>query len=230
MLGAIIAGLISPLSRGPWVGAAVLISAYFFFSKNKLRKLPLLVAGFVVCVVVAGFTPLGNTLMGLIPFVGDVESGNITYRQQILTNSWIVIQRNPLLGSADYLLQPEMEALRQGQGIIDIVNTYASTALKYGLVGLALFAGSFFVAGLKVFSGFTRSTQLDEADKNLGKILLAILLCIIVTIGTSSPISAIPIMYWIVLGMCSAYTRMIENNKREMRRKLIESNSLSSRA
>ena len=214
--GSIIAGLLSPLSRGPWVGAALLVGVYLLFSPNKMRKFPMLLAAFALFALIVSFTPLGSTLMGLIPFVGDVETGNITYRQQLITNAMIVIMRNPLLGSIDYLLAPEMEALRTGQGIIDVVNTYISVALKYGLVGLSLFAGIFIYACLKIFTTFTKFRQIETSEKNLGKILLATLLCIMITIFTVSSISVIPIMYWILLGMCSAYIRMIEKKKRNL--------------
>ena len=166
---AIVAGLISPLSRGPWVGAAVLVATYIFFSPNRLRRLSLLAGACALFVVVISFTPFGKTLYGLIPFIGETESGTLTYRQRVVENSWIVILRNPLLGSVDYLLTPEMEALRQGQGIIDVVNTYVSRALKYGFVGLSLFFGIFLIACLKVFTSFTRFRQIDPLRKKPGQ-------------------------------------------------------------
>jgi hypothetical protein len=41
-----------------------------------------------------------------------------------------------------------MEDLRQGEGIIDLVNTYAQVGLFYGIAGLALFVTPALVAFL----------------------------------------------------------------------------------
>jgi hypothetical protein len=69
--------------------------------------------------------------------------GSIDYRSQLMDNAWIVIQQNLWLGSIDFLKTPEMEAMRQGEVIIDIVNTYLSLLLAYGVIGFGLFLGFF---------------------------------------------------------------------------------------
>ena len=81
----------------------------------------------------------GKRLLDYLPFIGSIEKGNIDYRQRLLDNAMIVIERNPWLGSTDYHKSKEMLSMIQGQGIIDIVNTYLGIALDKGIVGLSLF-------------------------------------------------------------------------------------------
>lgn len=54
-----------------------------------------------------------------------------------MDNSWIVIQRNPLFGSFDFRNTPEMQSMIQGEGIIDIVNTYINWRCGWGWSGSA---------------------------------------------------------------------------------------------
>jgi len=204
-LAVLLAGLISPLSRGPWVGAIALFFTATFFSDKKKGAFFNFLTASAVFIIVISLTPLASTLSGLIPFVGDIESGNIDYRERLMTNSWIVIQRNFWFGSIDYLSTPEMMALIQGQGIIDVVNSYIAVALKYGIVGLALYGGVFVITAWKVYRQFCSYRQLDAEKNKLGLILFSTLICIMIVIFTVSSVSAIPIMYWVTLGLCSAY-------------------------
>lgn len=136
-------GLFSSLSRGPWVGATIILIAFIATGRHAARRLVMLAVAGLVSLPLLSALPGGQKLLDLLPFIGNVEKSNIDYRERLLENSLIVIQRNPWLGSVDFLKTPEMEEMRQGQGIIDIVNTYISIALGSGLIGLALFSGFF---------------------------------------------------------------------------------------
>jgi O-antigen ligase len=73
-----------------------------------------------------------------LPFLGGhVDSFNVVYRQRLWDRAWQIIQQSPMLGDDAALLQ--MQDLRQGQGIIDLVNTYIGILLDNGFVGLSLF-------------------------------------------------------------------------------------------
>jgi len=123
-------------------------------------------------------------------------------RQKVL---WIVFQRNPVFGSTTYIHTPEMESMRQGQGIIDIVNTYLVFGLSYGLVGLALFLFTFL--GL-IFTTYRVIQKLPKTELDLhrlGRVLIAILASILFTIATVSPIDFIPVFYWTFAALAAAY-------------------------
>lgn len=210
------AGLVSSLSRGPWVGAAILMLAFLATGRGAFQNVVKLGLAGLVALMIALASPAGDLIIGLIPFVGDIEVGTISYRQRLFENSWIVIQRNPLLGSVDYLETPEMQAMIQGQGIIDIVNTYLRVALNTGFIGLSLFCGFF----LSVLVGLRRAVKaLPEEETDLryaGRALIATLIAILVTIATVSSVGPIPIMYWTVAGLCVAQTRIIHQRIHEI--------------
>ena len=203
------AGLIAPLSRGPWVGAAVLLIVFIATGRKPARRLMGLALAGMLALPLIAMLPGGERVINLLPFIGTTEKGNIDYREDLLTNSIIVIKRNPWFGSINYLESPEMEAMRQGQGIIDVVNTYISVALSQGLVGLVLFAGFFALVVIGVYQA-KRSILDKESDEYvLGRALLATLTAILVIIFTVSSITVVPIVYWSFAGMGVAYVRMV---------------------
>ncbi|MBK7764889.1 MAG: hypothetical protein IPI44_01580 [Sulfuritalea sp.] len=116
-----------------------------------------------------------------------------------------IITDNPLFGSYDFLLY--LEELRQGQGIIDLVNSYLSIALSSGLVGLSLFACFFGVILWGIFKGMQGLGQDDERHL-LGRVLMATLVGILVTIAAVSSINVIPFICWSVAGVRRGYIRL----------------------
>ena len=155
--------------------------------------------------------PGGERVINLLPFVGTTESENIDYREKLFTNSMIVIQRNPWFGSAEFIKAPEMDAMRQGQGIIDIVNHYLGVTLKIGLVGLGLFVGFFTLILIGIYRAMRSIEDKDSEEYLLGRALLATLLAILLINVTVSSISFIPIVYWSVAGLGVAYAQMLRN-------------------
>ena len=218
------AGLISSLSRGPMVGAAVLALAFLSTGRGAFLNLVKLGLAGLVILMVAMPTPLGDRLIGMVPYVGDVDTGTIDYREQLYDNSMIVIQRNPLLGSVNYRDAPEMQELIYfGMGTVDVVNTYLAVTLETGLIGLTLFCGFFF----SVLFGLWRAVKAlpdEEADlKWAGRALLATLAAILVTIATVSSVGPIPLLYWTVAGLCVAQTGIIRRRLGEIEEQAINS-------
>jgi O-antigen ligase len=208
----IAAGLIAPLSRGPWLGVVVLTVIYFLMGPKSMRNLIRLALGAVLALSLVSALPGGERIINLLPFIGTTESGNLTYRQQLFTNATIVIQRNPWFGSIDYMKTPEMEEMRQGEGIIDIVNSYIQVALDAGLVGLSLFVGFFAL----IVSGIYRAMR-SIHDKNsdeylLGRVLLSTQLAILFMIFTVSSNFVVSIIYWPVAGLGMGYMLMVRKN------------------
>ena len=205
-------GLIAPLSRGPWVGAAVLIVVFIATGRYAARRLMSLALAATLAIAVLAIMPGGEKVINLLPFTGSTESENIDYRERLINNSMIVIQRNPWLGSVDFLKTPEMEAMRQGQGIIDIVNSYIRVALEIGFVGLGLFVAFFALVLRGIYRAMHSIPDRDSEEYLLGRVLLATLLAILVIIFTVSSITVIPIMYWSVAALGVAYAQMVRKN------------------
>jgi O-Antigen ligase len=200
-------GLVASLSRGPWVGTAVLLLVYLAIGPNAIAKFGKLAIIGPIVLMLLFVTPVWRLLVNLLPFVGTVETHNIDYRKQLFTNSMVVIERYPWFGSPDFRSEPEILALHQGGGI-DIVNTYLEIALYSGLVGLSMFVGIFgtILIGLRRVLKFQASA--DANYNTYVRASIAILLAILVTIATVSSIDFIPYIYWSFAGLSVALIRI----------------------
>jgi len=93
--------------------------------------------------------------------------------------------------------------LVQGQGIIDIVNTYLQIVLEYGLIGLLLFLLIFLQPIHQLILRLKRK-ELKDDERYLVMALVAILGAIMVIIATVSQIDYIPIYYLIIIAISRA--------------------------
>lgn len=203
------AGLVAPLSRGPWLGAMALLIVFVATGGNAIKRLFLLGLSGAMILALLSVLPGGGKVIDLLPFIGSVETGGIDYRKQLIDNTYEVILRYPVFGSVNFALEPEMQAMIQGQGIIDVVNTYLLLALQTGMVGLGLFAGFFALVAWGIFKGFRRLPDREGEEHLLGRALLATLVGALLIITTVSPIGLIPLIYWSVAGMGVAYAQML---------------------
>lgn len=208
-IGVLILGVVASLSRGPWVGAIFMLLIFFAIGPRAIKQLlRISLVGVVVGFSLSLF-PLGQTLLEMMPFLGNVDEGNVEYRANLLTQALPVIQRNLWFGSVDYLESPELLLMMQGEGIIDLVNSYIAVALEFGLVGLGLFAGVFLLALKEVKQALRRAASHGAAAEVLGRALFATLSAVMLVIYTVSGITAVPVVYWSVAGLCVAYARLM---------------------
>ena len=204
----LVGGLIAPVSRGPWVGAAAMLLAFAALGPTPIRGLVKLgLAGALVFAMLM-MSPVSEKVIDLLPFVGTVEEHNITYRQRFVEVSIDMVMQNPLFGYRNYVDLVEMDELKP-QGLLDTLNVFLTVALGSGLVGLTLFAGFFLSVAVVIFRGMR-----SELDRNgelylLGRALLAALAGIVVIINTVSPILFIPVIYWSMAGLGVAYACML---------------------
>jgi O-antigen ligase len=209
-------GLYAPVSRGPWVGAAILCIIFILINKNTIKNL-LKVKLLAACVAVAlAGTPLGDKLFNLLPFVGETEKHNVEYRERLFDVTMVIIERYPILGSYNFLNEPEMTKLYQGNVSnselkVDIVNSYIGIALAQGLVGLILFLGIFGAVLVSLTKSIRRAKKLPANYRLLGTTLFAIIISIMVMITTVSSIVIIPVVNFAILGLAVAYTNIVNN-------------------
>lgn len=212
------AGLFAPLSRGPWLGAVAGLLLYFALSERPVRNLLCFGLAGAYGVMMLSVLPAGRFILDLVPFFGTVEAGNIEYRQRLMENATALIWQNPLFGSSDYEEHLAAMGMVQGQGIVDVVNTYVQVILGSGLAGLVLFAGVLSLALLAALQArrlALRAGQAEAAD--LGRSLASAQLAMMVIIGTVSSILVIPWLYWCLSGMLLAYARVVHAALREAR-------------
>lgn len=204
----LVAGLGATWARGPWVGALAIVLLFQALGPNAARRslktltLLALVGGIFL------LTPWAPGVVDRLPFIGNDDEGSVGYRQQLAALSWLLIQQHPFFGTLDFM--KNMEELRQGEGIIDLVNAYAGIALSFGLVGLALFAGLFGVIATRCFRAVRRLATIDPALSSMGANLLACVGGGLMMIATVGLYLSVAYLTWAVAGLTVAYARLVE--------------------
>ncbi len=207
----LLGGIVAPLSKGPWVGLSV--AAFFLlltsqeWKKNTAKAILLAIPVIAYLVL----TDSGAKVTSYLPFFGDLDEGSFTYREQLFNKSIAIIFDNPLFGSIDY--RSEMEELRTGVGIVDLVNTFLVIALRSGLIGLFLFLGFYLSIGKLLLEG-DKKLPFRTRHALIARSLFAANIAILVIIATVSPIYHVPFFMWVVPALSLAYWRMLSKSAR----------------
>ena len=145
--------------------------------------------------------------------------GTFKYRVDLIFNSFDAISQNPLFGSSTYLTNEALQASRQGQGIIDVVNAYLGIALQYGLVTAAIYVSMFAVTMRGLLKTAKRLKRLRARDEeNLCYLMVSILLGYMAFLGTISTVSLIEHYIYIFLGLAVGTLRLAQATVRQVRR------------
>lgn len=193
-------GLVAAMSRGPWVGAAVGLLVVALASTNPLGNgLKLIAAslGASVCLVML---PGGEKILNYLPWVGEIDSGNITFREVLWQQTLLVIGKNPWIGSIDFSSAPEFDVIRQGSGFIDFVNSYVGVVLSHGLIGLGLYIVLILVALFPNIKNAIAGEIINNESALYSMAMLGTLVASIITIWTVSSIGQIAPLLTFVLG------------------------------
>jgi hypothetical protein len=196
-------GLFGAFSRGAWLGAA---TAYFTFIAAGPRAVSRLVRGTSLALAIAGLiamSPIGSQILEMIPTMGKPVD---IYRHRLAERGWEVVLAHPFFG--DQFPWPEMEDLRQGEGIIDIVNTYLGVALNYGFIGLFCFLSFFLLGMTRVYA---RARELSRSDPDLALLGTSLIACTVgalIMIDSSSFILGVEKMFYVLAGLTAAYARL----------------------
>ena len=125
-------GILAPQSRGGMIGAIAVLLCYAFYRH--------------------GTAGLAKTVAFLTPFAAvyflraSSKTAAITdaqdtadYRQQLFTRGMQEFWKSPVVGDTMDRVTSRMEDMRQGEGIIDFVNSYLYFGLALGAIGVLLF-------------------------------------------------------------------------------------------
>jgi hypothetical protein len=223
-MGILLLGALASVSRGPWMGALAGAFAYWMAASPSRLRIGVASAGTFGLLAATGCMP------SLLPDIKGMAASSVDYRAMLLTNSVKVFWRTPWFGSTDYVDQLARRGLVQGEGIVDIVNTYIQIALASGAVGLTLFCTAFATLLHAIWNPGRRAPAI-AAVPNAGdtgpastmprparcaglpavssrRVLVGALTAILVTIATVSSISVIPWVYWSFAGIAAAFVRM----------------------
>ena len=190
--GTIFLGLIFTNSKGGLL--AVMCGVFFIHANNfhpLLKKLMTIGAILMVPAVIQFFNSGA--------YLAFDTDGSFIYRYQLIQNSLAAIQSNLLFGSADFLYHPALQASMQGEGIIDITNTYLWIALSSGVIGLFLFMMRF----VFLFSSVMKKPVVLEFDHK--EIIISLMGMTLVFIATCSLVSVIPTYIILILSIARAY-------------------------
>ncbi len=198
-------GLVAALARGAWVGAIVLLLLVTLTGARPMRRLATLVMMGAFLVGVAAVVPQLRVFLDLLPFIGKTESDNVEYRQRLIEVALALIAQSPLFGVPGYLAH--MEEMRQGQGIIDIVNSYIAVALNSGVVGLSLFVGVFLSVLWSLLQLRWREGPLAEGGRVAGCLIATVLAAMLVLATTSSIVIVTQLSYMLV-GLGVSWARL----------------------
>jgi O-antigen ligase len=198
------AGLVVTYSRGPWIGAAVACLVFVILKPRALSAMFKTTIGVLLAGAALSVTPFGEKIISLLPiFGGRSDLDTITYRQNLLHRSLAIIGQHPFLGDTTALSQ--MEDLRQGQGIIDLVNVYIQILLDDGFVGLTLLLGFLLIGVWKVNAVRRRSIGSDPDNAMLGASLIACTIGFLVTLAGGSLGNGTERMYYMLGALMAAY-------------------------
>lgn len=191
----LLAGLLFTISRGPWVAAAVGVVVWIFLGPDFFKRAAGLVAGVFVAAVLLNVIPGGEKIIDVLPWIGKGGAETVDYRELLFQISLMVFWENPWLGAPNYMSHHAMQLLIQGEGIIDMVNSYLGVALGGGFVGLFLYAGGFVTGGFSLMLASIRSQD------PLLRSVFGALVCLLVTLGTVSTVNSMSIFCWVILGL-----------------------------
>lgn len=197
MLGVVSFGLLLTFSRGSWVAAVFIGLAYAATNRIKQFVRVAILGGLIFF----GFSlsPLGDQVMALLPFVGE-ESGEaartVAYREVLFDVAVKVAHENPLFGSIAYEQHPDLEAIRQLSGLLDIVNHYLLLLLSTGYTGLISFA-LIFLTVLRLLVRTIRTASQSNTERiHLAKVLLCTITGLLISISATSALGRVGLVLW----------------------------------
>jgi O-antigen ligase len=200
-------GLLAAYSRGPWLGA---VCIYFIFSALKpgaVSKLLKSAAVGAFLVALIALSPLRDKVVNVLPFLGGtIDSQNLTYRHLLFDRAWEIILESPILGDQNALLR--MQDLRQGQGIIDVVNSYLEILLDNGFVGLFLVLSFIAIAIIKAWASNRESRTTDPDFSMIGASLVACILATLVMMFDGGFSGGSGKMFYVLAALAAAYVHL----------------------
>ena len=198
-------GIFVSLSRGPWVTAVLIALTFVALRPNATRYLGNAAIISVCAFAVMYVTPLKEAVLDRLPFIGTSGQESVDYREQLAEVSWHLIQQNPLFG--DPFAYRSMESLRQGQGIIDIVNGYIYTTLFTGIVGLSLLVSFFLACTFKGFRALLASRNNSDEASLMGASLVSCMLGSLFYIATAGYETTMYVLCGLLVSFAAATAR-----------------------
>jgi O-Antigen ligase len=215
-------GLFASLARGSWIGAALGMATWMFINPQAMGSKFVRMGFALVALAVLAATPAGQKIVDTLPFIGNADQDNVAYRRQLIDVSWIVIQENFWFGNSSFMNNPLIQTLKQGQGIIDIVNIYLSYWLSNGLVGMLTFAAPLLFSFFTLLGTLlaTRQKLKHEMIYQLGCALCSAMLATMLILATSSAVGSFSVLYTVLCALSLATRSILQTEHARLRPRL----------
>jgi len=203
-------GLLATFSRGPVIGALGIYVVVVAMGRRALPRLLKRAIFGLLIVMLIGQLPIGERFARSLPF--SMQSGNkeadysISYRERLAARSWDLIEEHPFFG--DQLALQKLEDMRQGEGIIDLVNTYAEITMFYGFIGIGTFIGLILVAFRRLYRVAKAIAQDDPDFALMGFTLAGCIVGTLLMLATCSFILGYVKVFYVIAGLSTAYAHL----------------------
>jgi O-antigen ligase len=203
-------GLFAAFSRGALISAVVV---YFLFGALQPRSVSTLfkaTASALIVGLLIYLSPLGEKIVTEIPWLGGREDFDVTYRERLWDRSWQLVKQSPFLGDQEAMLK--MQDLRQGEGIVDLVNTYAEILLNNGFLGLALFLAFILTVLFKAWAANRRVILIDQDLCLMGAALVASTTAMLLLFWNGSFGTGPARMFYVFAGFATGYSTLVRSS------------------
>ncbi len=202
-------------SRGPWLAAGVMAIVIAVLS----RMPPGLFRVLLLVVVALGLgIELTGADSGIVAFLGALfgsdkaELSTINYRRELLSMSLALIKQSPWAGVPNYAYQ--LQALRQGEGIIDLVNSYVGIMLDSGIPGLAVYLAPFVIVTHRLLNAIRRTPMgALESGSRFAIAMVGVILGLLFAIFTTSTFGVLSMLLTLSVAFPLSWLTMPEDKR-----------------
>jgi hypothetical protein len=199
-------GLLATVSRGPWVGAVVGLLVVALLSATAAKGLLLLACFCGITTASLSFFEVGEKFLSYVPFLGTASTDSVEYRQRLFEYAINVILNNPFFGSYDFMFKLADQGMVQGQGIVDLVNTYIAIGLSGGFTALLLFAAIIALPTFRLWRGHRLKDFQDPQSAQTRSAFLGAIACLTTILATASFIGTIQTFFWLTIAAGFAFS------------------------
>lgn len=225
VLGTLAAGMIASQSRGGVLAAVAGLILFWWYERRALPLVMFGLAGSMAALIVLALP--AESRIGQLSGRSGGAQGTADYRSSLFTNGMREIRQHPALGQDTNTLEVTLNDMRQGEGIIDYVNTHLYMALTTGLLGLAFWLTAWMMALVVLWRRRPRRATAGDLTPGLGFAMIG--MCFVALTFTSFVDRMLPLTA-ISFGMASALTYLSYARQAGHRSKSDAANGLLARS
>jgi hypothetical protein len=208
-VGISIAALFFSTSRGAIFALIIWSGSFYVYTReNRAQRNTL-----YIMTAIASFFIISAS--AALDFSAIDPYGTFAYRQLLIEVSLVQFFEHPLFGQVDYIETERFDVLLQGQGIVDIVNSFIAVGLMFGLAGLVPFV-LLFILPIQMVLKTSRTIPEDALGEGLnarqiGHGLAATITGYAALLMTVSMVSYIQTLIFIFAAFAVAYRQVGRN-------------------